>query len=235
MNPDKVGKFIKKLRKDNNLTQKDLADKYGVTYQAVSKWENGINLPDVSLIREMSKDFNISVEDILDGEIKSQNKNNHNNKIIYIMIIVIVIIIAVFIIHLINDNNSFNSNTVSSSCDDFKVSGIIAYDDKKSVINISKIEYCGENDKTDYKEIQCNLYEKHDNSNIKISSCKADINTKLEDYLNNVELNIDDYKQACKKYSDDSLYLEINATEENGKVTTYKIPLRLNEKCSNQK
>ncbi len=66
MNPEKVGKFIKKLRKDNHLTQKKLADKYGVTYQAVSKWENGINLPEVTLIRQMSKDFNINIEDILD-------------------------------------------------------------------------------------------------------------------------------------------------------------------------
>ena len=69
LNPEKVGKFIKKLRKDNNLTQQKLADKYGVTYQAVSKWENGINLPDVTLIRQMSKDFNISIEDILDGNL----------------------------------------------------------------------------------------------------------------------------------------------------------------------
>ena len=63
LNPEKVGKFIKKLRKDNNLTQQKLADKYGVTYQAVSKWENGINLPDVTLIRQMIKDFNITIEE----------------------------------------------------------------------------------------------------------------------------------------------------------------------------
>ena len=37
MDPRKVGNLIKELRKNNNLTQKDLADKYGVTYQAVSK------------------------------------------------------------------------------------------------------------------------------------------------------------------------------------------------------
>ena len=51
MNSEKIGKFIKEIRKKNNLTQKELADKYGVTYQAVSKWENGINLPDISLIK----------------------------------------------------------------------------------------------------------------------------------------------------------------------------------------
>ena len=68
MNPEKVGKFIKELRIENNLTQADLANKYGVTYQAVSKWENGLNLPDIALLKEMSKDFNVNIEDLLEGE-----------------------------------------------------------------------------------------------------------------------------------------------------------------------
>ena len=66
MNQDNIAKFIKEIRKKNNLTQKDLADKYGVTYQAVSKWENGKNIPDITLLKEMSKDFNINIEDILE-------------------------------------------------------------------------------------------------------------------------------------------------------------------------
>ena len=58
MNQEKIGEFIKKLRQDNNLTQKDLANKYNVTYQAVSKWERGLNIPDISLLKQMSEDFN---------------------------------------------------------------------------------------------------------------------------------------------------------------------------------
>ena len=233
MNPEKIGQFIKKLRKENNLTQKDLADKYGVTYQAVSKWENGINLPDVSLIREMSKDFNISVEDILDGEISSNNKSNKSNKFIkFIPILVIILIIIVAFLLFKKDDKSFDFKTVSSSCSDFKVSGSIAYNNNKSSIYISNINYCGGDDTTEYKEIQCNLYEKHENSSVMISSCKsANNNIKLEDYLSNVELNIDDYKQACSKYNDDSLYLEISATRSDNKVVTYKIPLSLNDNC----
>ena len=65
MEQEKIGKFIKKLRKENNLTQKDLADKYGVTYQAVSKWETGKNIPDISLLKEISKHFNVNIEDLL--------------------------------------------------------------------------------------------------------------------------------------------------------------------------
>ena len=100
LNPEKVGKFIKKLRKDNNLTQQKLADKYGVTYQAVSKWENGINLPDVTLIRQMSKDFNISIEDILDGNLITKKKNRNKNILIgsILLIVIIALIIGTIII-----------------------------------------------------------------------------------------------------------------------------------------
>ena len=60
MDQEKIGKFIKELRKNNNLTQADLALKYGVTYQAVSKWENGKNIPDISIIKQMSKEISVN-------------------------------------------------------------------------------------------------------------------------------------------------------------------------------
>ena len=44
MNQDKISKLIKELRKKNNLTQNEFAKQFNVTYQAVSKWENGKNL-----------------------------------------------------------------------------------------------------------------------------------------------------------------------------------------------
>lgn len=45
MNQERIGKFILELRKKNNLTQKEFANKLGVTYQAVSKWETGLSFP----------------------------------------------------------------------------------------------------------------------------------------------------------------------------------------------
>ena len=229
MNPEKVGKFIKEIRKKNNLTQKELADKYGVTYQAVSKWENGINLPEITLLRQMSKDFNISVEDILDGEIKEKSKNK--NYLFIILIFIIVTSIIGFIIYKSN-SNSFDFKTISASCEEFKVTGSIAYDKDKSSIYISNINYCGNDDNTIYKKIECNLYEKNDNANIKISGCKSNNNVKLDDYLKDVELNIDNYSRVCKNYTNDSLYLEVNATDINNKITTYKVPLNINDNCA---
>lgn len=233
LNPEKVGKFIKDIRKKNNLTQKQLADKYGVTYQAVSKWENGINLPEVTLMRQMSRDFNISVEDILDGELLTKKKNW--NKLIIIVGVFSLIIVALILIMLLlnkNNNKSFEFKTISSTCKDFNVSGSLAYDNEKSSIYISHINYCGGDDKTTYKEIECNLYEKNGDIIKKVSSCKSkDSGMKLEDYLKGVELNIDNYTKTCKNYTNENLYLEVNATDKNNKTITYKIPLNINENC----
>ena len=50
MDQEKIGKFIAKLRKEKNLTQNELAESLGITDRAISKWENGRGMPDLSLI-----------------------------------------------------------------------------------------------------------------------------------------------------------------------------------------
>ena len=231
MNPEKVGKFIRELRKKNNLTQKDLADKYGVTYQAVSKWENGINLPEISLIRQMSKDFNISVEDILDGE---ENPNSYKKRPLkFILLLLALIAIIGTNIYLMINRDNFNFKTITTTCKEFKVTGTLAYDSKKSSINISKIDYCGGDDKTNYDSIKCDLYENHGNENTIITSCpKIGSNEKLEDYLKDIELRVDDYQQKCRTYSDNKLYLEIVASKDNKNIV-YKVDLNLGDNCPN--
>ena len=231
MNPEKVGKFIRELRKKNNLTQKDLADKYGVTYQAVSKWENGINLPEISLIRQMSKDFNISVEDILDGE---ENPNSYKKRPLkFILLLLALIVIIGTNIYLMLNRDNFNFKTITTTCKEFKVTGTLAYDSKKSSINISKIDYCGGDDKTSYDSIKCDLYENHGNENTIITSCpKIGYNEKLEDYLKDIELRVDDYQQKCRTYSDNKLYLEIVASKDNKNIV-YKVDLNLGDNCPN--
>ena len=231
MDSQKIGKIIQEIRKKNNLTQKQLADKYNVTYQAVSKWERGINLPDVTLLKQMSKDFNISIEDLLDGNISHKNDNRKKN--IAIIIIVIILLVTIVGLVYINKDKSFEFKTISSTCKEFKVTGSIAYDKDKSSIYISHVDYCGGNDETLYKDIECNLYETNNDVIKKISSCKPNSsNITIEDYLKDVEFNIDNYAQTCKKYNDESLFLEINATDKNNKITTYKIPLNLNDNCA---
>jgi len=69
MNQEKIGKFITECRKGKKLTQEQLAEKLGVSDRAVSKWERGLNMPDSSLMLELAKILNISVNELLSGEI----------------------------------------------------------------------------------------------------------------------------------------------------------------------
>ncbi len=68
MNQEKIGKFIADCRKEQNLTQETLAEKLGITYIAVSKWECGKGLPDASIMMELCKILKITVNDLLSGE-----------------------------------------------------------------------------------------------------------------------------------------------------------------------
>ena len=230
MEPEKVGQFIKELRKKTNLTQKELADKFGVTYQAVSKWENGKSIPDVSILKEIGKEYGVSVDEILGGYKESNKPKNNNHK--FLIIIIIILLGAQIWFATNNKSNSFQFKTISSTCSEFKVTGSLAYDRKKSSINISNINYCGGDDKTKYKSISCILYEKNGNTSTEIDACETSSKEmKLEEYLNDIEFYIDNYQQKCSKYGDESLYLEINAVDSNNKTTTYKIPLKVNENC----
>ena len=75
MNQEKIGKFILKLRKEKKMTQKELADKLNVTDRAVSHWENGRRLPDVTLYKPICEMFDITVNELLSGERLSKEES----------------------------------------------------------------------------------------------------------------------------------------------------------------
>lgn len=68
MDQIKIGRFIAELRKEQNMTQSALAERLGITDRAVSKWENGRGLPDVSLMKPLCETLGISVTELLNGE-----------------------------------------------------------------------------------------------------------------------------------------------------------------------
>ncbi|MBR3162431.1 MAG: helix-turn-helix transcriptional regulator [Bacilli bacterium] len=233
MDQEKIGKIIKKVRTDNNLTQKQFADKYGVTYQAVSKWERGINIPDITLIKQISNDYNINISELLDGKLNTNN-NGVKNRIIYFTTFFVLIIITGSILFLHNINKTdFSFKTLSTTCKDFKISGSIAYSKSKSSIYISEIDYCGKDDKTEYLNIECILYEKENNMEKEINKYTYNKEKKitLETFFKNVKFKVDNYDRICKKYTNHSLYLKVNATNDNEKITTYKIPIKVNNDC----
>ena len=64
----KIGAFLKELRKEKNLTQEKLAEKLNVTSRTVSRWETGVNLPDLSLLVELADFYGVDIREIIDGE-----------------------------------------------------------------------------------------------------------------------------------------------------------------------
>ena len=75
MDQEKIGKFIQEKRKENKFTQSDLAEKLNITDRSISKWENGICLPDIGTMPELCKILNISINDLFSGEIVDMKDN----------------------------------------------------------------------------------------------------------------------------------------------------------------
>lgn len=75
MDQMKIGAFLKKLRKEKNLTQEQLAEQFNVSGRTVSRWETGINMPDISILVNLAEFYNVSIPEIIDGERKSEKMN----------------------------------------------------------------------------------------------------------------------------------------------------------------
>ena len=74
MDQEKIGKFIASLRKKQKLTQEQLAEKLGVTSKSISRWENGKNMPDYSILKELCNILGIDVNEFLSGEKIEKNE-----------------------------------------------------------------------------------------------------------------------------------------------------------------
>ncbi|NLN04343.1 MAG: helix-turn-helix transcriptional regulator, partial [Clostridiaceae bacterium] len=75
MDQSKIGSFLKKLRRERNLTQEELAEKLNVSGRTVSRWETGANMPDISLLVELAEFYDVSIPEIINGERKSEIMN----------------------------------------------------------------------------------------------------------------------------------------------------------------
>lgn len=134
MNQEKIGNFISKLRKEKKLTQEQLAEKLGITKNAVSKWERGLGLMDLSLLQPLSQILEVSVTELLNGERiipeeiskKSEEvlvetidysskkiKNFKKNKLLIILLTIIITISSIIILDTIQAIVLKNSPIIS--------------------------------------------------------------------------------------------------------------------------
>lgn len=82
MNQSSIGKFISQKRKEQNMTQEQLAEKLGVSNKTVSKWECGKCMPDYSIVKPLCQELGITVSELMDGE----DKGTHNDELLLNML-----------------------------------------------------------------------------------------------------------------------------------------------------
>ena len=92
MKKEEISKFLKELRLNKNISQERLANDLHVDRSLVSKWERGICLPDITMLKELSDYYNLDISEIIKGK-KSINKKNI---IIPVCLVIIILLIIVF-------------------------------------------------------------------------------------------------------------------------------------------
>ena len=75
MDQVKIGTFLRELRKEKNLTQEQIAEQFGVAARTVSRWENGNNMPDLSIMVELADYYDVDIRELINGERKSEKMN----------------------------------------------------------------------------------------------------------------------------------------------------------------
>ncbi len=146
MDNKQIGLFIAEQRKKKKLSQKQLAEKINVTDKAVSRWETGKGMPEISLLQPLAKELGISVSELLNGKLIEQNnalhaadeiivkslkKSNDKSKIVFALAAVVLFLITVIIL-IIGAYLNFRFSELLKQTFDFKyinieivISGVI--------------------------------------------------------------------------------------------------------------
>lgn len=143
---NKTGELLKKLRHDKNLTQDELANLIYVDRTAISKWECGKSIPDYDSLTRISKVFNISVNEIVEGKLNDNIKKStflkKHNKIIMIIIMAFLAIILLFLVlyFILNYKKTviYNINAEGKNCE--IKNGLLVYTNEKSYFSLGNID-----------------------------------------------------------------------------------------------
>ena len=165
MDNKKIGKLIASLRRSQGLTQQELGDKVGVGFRTVSKWERGINCPDIGIINTLSKILGISSDELLTGELdktkisNTKKKIGIKTKIIISLLIALILLTTTFIIYL--NNKTYVYKITSTKPEEYFVSGQVSVQGNSLTMIVNNIEIKEEKIKqTEIKDYEYNIKSK---------------------------------------------------------------------------
>lgn len=259
MDLNKVGKFIANLRKEKGLTQNELGTLLGVTDTTISKWERGINAPDISMLTRLSNILDISVTELLHGKrlrldqrdinvesIKFYNRISKHKYIKFFIFIILLIIITFLSIFMINNYNRFKVYRVSSNIEDFIVNGYVIFNKDKNIIVINKIEYIDKYIGTDM-EIKVKYVDMFLKCGDKVLYSLGNGNQNndnelrfINDYIYNKSIYLDDEAEKNeyileKDSNIDKLSIEIKYMDNSNEEHILSIPLKAQKEISSTK
>ncbi len=159
----KTGKLIAKKRKEKKLTQKELADLLNVNEKTVSKWERGINTPDISILLSLSEALDLSVIHILSGtdmsyvddlnckitdednvvieSVKFYNKKLKYKFVFFILFSVLSVLFLFLMLFTFNNYNKIQIYNVNGSSESFSVGGNFVHNNQSDLIILRPIVY----------------------------------------------------------------------------------------------
>lgn len=233
MNQEKIGNFILQLRQEKNLSQSDLANLIPVTRQAVSRWEKGQSIPDSSTLLIISKIFDVSINELLNGErLKKEepkklekialdmiDKNNLQSKkfkrvLLFMVLIILILSLSFLTYYFINSYNSINIYRIEGSNKNFTMqNGIFISTKQKTYFRLGKLIH---NNNIEVKNVR--LYYKIDNKE-KLIFEDSDADILLTDYYGyNEFFPYEDIANIIK-----NLYLEINYNDDKTEILKLNI------------
>ena len=234
MNMQKIGKFILQLRQEKNLSQSDLANLIPVTRQAVSRWEKGQSIPDSSTLLIISKIFDVSINELLNGErfkkeepkklekiaLDMIDKNNSQSKkfkrvLLFMVLIILLLSFSFLAYYFINSYNTITVYKIEGENKNFTMqNGIFISTKQKTYFRLGKLIY---NNNIEVKNVR--LYYKNGNKEKTIFK-DSDADILITDYYGyNEFFPYEDINSIVKK-----LYLEINYN--NNKVEILKLKVK---------
>ena len=254
MNQEKIGKFISELRKEKKLTQDQLGEKLNINGKSISKWETGINMPDISNLFMLAKIFEVSVNELLSGErnvnkeitdanimnIANYYKANTRNKIkLFLLMIIILITIIIFLISNTYFVNNFGKNLiykVSSNTPEYIVNGYLIINPKENIFIIEDVLYQGNDLGTSkepkIKNIKYSLklgndkYLSYENHDINKNSVLSEVLDTLSFSIVEEKDNNTNIIETNSELKDIKFLIEYNDNEKNMKEIEIKLNLK---------
>lgn len=238
------GQIILGLREKNNMTQTQLADKLNINSNAISKWENGMTLPNEENILKLNKIFNVSIDDIYNNNSKDNKLNIRErvlgfvNKYFSILLTFLIIFLVLFIllfIFYINNNGMFNYYSIEKTNQEYSINGsIVEMPDRLNVSlsnivsNTSKIS--SSNYETAIYLDKILLYRVGDITDTK------DENMSLNEYLQDISINLSDELILSKNVDLDGkqLIIKINYKSDD-EIKTAEMKFLIKKVFSNNK